>query len=349
MLPRPVPRCTAGPRGLYPGHTGADTPTVNRPALQCSPPWALLRAVGLALACLWPVGGVSAQPPAPAEMAEADPLERMRLKLKERLSAVPVAGSASPYDLRVGPTPAPAGGRVRAGGHASGASGARAPARAAAPEWAYEGAHGPDHWGGLCATGQRQSPVDLTGGLALELEPVVFQYRPVAFSVTDTGRTVQVDPAPGNALELQGRRWALQRITLHRPSEDSLDGRRFEMSVHLEHRDAEGQALVLSVLVGRGAAHPVLQTVFNHLPLEKGRANAARVPLDLDALLPHDRRYLMYMGSLSVPPCTEGVLRVVMRHPVSASAEQIALFARLFPMNARPLQPLSGRRILQSD
>jgi carbonic anhydrase len=304
-----------------------------------------LRAASLALACLFLPLALQAQ--AAADPPPADPLERMRIKLKERLSAVPVSESAGAYDLRVGPTPTPAGGRTRAGG-AGGAAG-RPAARPAPAPWAYDGEHGPDHWGGLCASGQRQSPVDLVGGLALELEPVVFHYQPVAFSVTDTGRTVQVDPAPGNALELQGRRWALHRITLHRPSEDSLDGRRFEMSVHLEHRDAEGQALVLSVLVGRGAAQPVLQTVFNHLPLERGRANAARVPLDLNALLPHDRRYLMYMGSLSVPPCTEDVLRVVMRHPVSASAEQIALFARLYPMNARPLQPLAGRRILQSD
>lgn len=324
---------------------------MNRLALHRSPPWALLRAVGLALACLWAGAGAgagtSAPPAAPGAAAEADPLERLRLKLEERLSAVPAAGSATPYDLRVGPTPAPAGSRAPAA--RGSASGGRTPARPAAVEWAYEGPRGPDHWGGLCATGERQSPVNLVGGLALELEPIVFQYQPVAFSVTDTGRTVQVDPAPGNVLELQGRRWTLHRITLHRPSEDSLDGRRFEMSVHLEHRDAEGQALVLSVLVGPGAAQPALQTVFNHLPLEQGRANAARVPLDLNALLPHDRRYLMYMGSLSTPPCTEGVLRVVMRHPVSASAEQIALFSRLYPMNARPLQPLAGRRILQSD
>lgn len=312
-------------------------------------PTALLRL--LVLAAAGAMAGVHAQAPEAAPAASGpvpatDPLELMRLRLKERLAAVPVPDADTPYDLRVGPTPAPAGARSR------GAAGGRAPARAAAAQsapWAYEGEHGPDHWGGLCATGQRQSPVDLVGGFALELEPLVFDYRAVAFSVTDTGRTVQVDVAPGNTLELQGRRWALQRMTLHRPSEDSLDGRRFEMSVHLEHRDAEGQLAVVSVLVGRGAAQPVLQSVFNHLPLERGRANAARVPLALEGLLPADRRYLVYMGSLSTPPCTEGVLRIVLRHPVSASAEQLALFARLYPMNARPLQPLAGRRILQSD
>jgi carbonic anhydrase len=320
----------------------------THPARQTHHARAVRRALGAATLMLAAAAALASGPVAPVApvrpAVQVDPLERTRLKLKERLAAVPVPEAGSPYDLRVGPAPAPTPGRARAA-----VTPARPAVRPAPAPWAYEGEHGPDHWGGLCATGQRQSPVDLSGGLGLELEPIVFHYRPAAFSVTDTGRTVQVDIAPGHTVELQGRHWMLQRMTMHRPSEDSLDGRRFEMSVHLEHRDAEGQLLVLAVLVGRGVAQPALQTVFNHLPLEKHRPNAARVPLDLEALLPHDRRYLMYMGSLSTPPCTEGVLRVVLRHPVSATPDQIALFARLYPMNARPLQPLAGRRILQSE
>jgi carbonic anhydrase len=121
------------------------------------------------------------------------------------------------------------------------------------------------------------------------------------------------------------------------------------MGLHLEHRDETGQLAVVVLLVGRGPAHPALQQVFNHLPLEVLHDRRARVPLDLGALLPQDRRYFSYMGSLTAPPCTEGVLRLVMREPVWASEEQIALFSRLYPMNARPLQAANGRRILQAD
>jgi carbonic anhydrase len=304
------------------------------------------------LAGLAPAWADTAEPAAaPAASADAsDPMERLRQRLQQRLQAAPPPEAGSPYDLRVGPTPAPASGRHRVAAAPTRASGARTAPDAA---WAYSGDHGPDHWAGLCASGTQQSPVDLVGGLSVELEPIRFDYQPSPFSVTDTGRTLQVDVAPGNAIEVQGRRYALQRMTLHRPSEDSLDGRRFEMSLHLEHRHADGKLAVLALLLGRGAeggtAQPALQTIFNHLPLQTGRANAARVPLDLPALLPPDQRYLMYLGSLSTPPCTEGVLRLVLRHPVAATAEQLALFERLYPMNARPLQPLAGRRILQSD
>jgi carbonic anhydrase len=105
----------------------------------------------------------------------------------------------------------------------------------------------------------------------------------------------------------------------------------------------------VELLIDRGPANPVVQTVWNNLPLEQGQEVPARVSLPLPALLPEDRRYFTYMGSLTTPPCTEGVRWVVMRQPVSLSAEQIELFARIYPLNARPVQQLAGRRILQSQ
>ncbi len=96
-------------------------------------------------------------------------------------------------------------------------------------------------------------------------------------------------------------------------------------------------------------AQPLLQTVWNHLPLEKNEENAARVPIDLNQLLPTDRRYYTYMGSLTTPPCSEGVLWLVMQQPVPLSAKQIDIFSRLYPMNARPIQRAAGRMIKQSD
>jgi carbonic anhydrase len=102
-------------------------------------------------------------------------------------------------------------------------------------------------------------------------------------------------------------------------------------------------------LFDKGAAQPMLQRVWNNLPLEKNEELAARLPLELNALLPADRRYFTYMGSLTTPPCSEGVQWIVMREPVTASIEQIDLFARMYPMNARPLQASAGRRIMQSQ
>jgi carbonic anhydrase len=223
------------------------------------------------------------------------------------------------------------------------------------PHWGYEGTAGPAAWGGmkpefnLCASGQRQSPIDIRGGLAVELDAVKFDYKPTAFGVIDNGHTVQVNMQPGNAIEVGGRRYELVQFHFHRPSEERIDGRQFEMSLHLVHKDSSGRLAVVGVLLGKGPAHPAVQTVWNNLPLERNEEAPARSQLDPAHLLPDDRRYYTYMGSLTTPPCSEGVLWVVMRTPVTVTAEQVELFARIYPMNARPAQPVAGRRIMQSQ
>lgn len=232
------------------------------------------------------------------------------------------------------------------------------PAKAAPPRrWGYAGDVGPEHWAELapenrlCAVGTRQSPIDIRDGLAVDLEPIAFDYRASAFSVLDDGRSIQVEVAPGSGLSVMGRRYELQGLHFHRPSEERVNGRQFDMVAHLMHQDAQGRQAVVAVLLTAGAddrPHPVIQTLWAHLPLEKGEAQPARVPLDLSGLLPAERGYYTYMGSLTTPPCSEGVLWMVMRQPVALAAQQIDVFARLYPMNARPLQAGSGRLIKES-
>ena len=291
---------------------------------------------------------------ATAPAVPADPLERLRQRLAERLGAAKAGPAASPNDLQV-PTRAPA---AAAGAQARGAAGSATGARKggeAHAAWAYEGAAGPQAWGALrpefslCAKGRRQSPIDIQGGLAVDLEPVQFDYRASRFAVVDNGHTVQVKPAPGSAIELGGRRFELQQFHFHRPAEERIDGRSFEMSLHLVHKDAQGRLAVVALLLDRGPPQPVVQQVWNNLPLELHQEAEARAALDLDALLPADRRYYTYMGSLTTPPCSEGVQWVVMRQPVTLAPEQIDLFARIYPMNARPVQAAAGRRIMQSN
>ena len=246
-------------------------------------------------------------------------------------------------------------GKAAARGAGAGEANANIAARAGLlpTAWDYAGASGPDAWGKLgydtCAKGQRQSPIDIRGGIAVDLEPIRFDYRPGAFSVIDDGHTVEVDVAPGSSITITGRRYELQQFHFHRPSEERVDGRQFDMSVHLVHRDAEGHVAVIAVLLDRGSAQPVVQAVWNNLPLEKHVAVQADTPLDPAQLLPDDRRYYTYMGSLTTPPCSEGVLWMVMQRPVQLSPEQLSIFARLYPMNARPVQQADGRLIKQSD
>lgn len=307
-------------------------------------------------------GGVRAAEPA-ASAVHVDPIETLRRRLAERLAGgATVLAAGSRGEVRV-VAHAPA-------GRARETPAAQPPARLArradkprveptpAPPpvpWSYRGAGGPQGWGelkpefALCKSGQRQSPIDIRGGLAVDLEPVKFNYQDSPFGVIDNGHTVQANVGAGNTIELLGRRFELLQLHFHRPSEERIDGRQFEMSMHMLHKDAQGRLAMVAVLFDRGPAQPVVQKVLNNLPLEKGQELAARVPLDPMELLPTDRRYYTYMGSLTTPPCSEGVQWVVMRQPVSLSPEQIELFERIHPENARPLQEASGRRILQSQ
>jgi carbonic anhydrase len=316
----------------------------------------------------------AAEPAAAARPAERTPpapvhtLEDLRDKLSQRIGSTKAVDRKSllvmqvskpaENDMTVSARPAPPNSRAangrpaRAGKPASHAD-ARGDAHAA--HWSYAGENGPQAWGTIkgdfstCATGQRQSPIDIREGIAVNLEPVRFDYRESSFSVIDNGHTVQVNLAPGNAIEVLGRRYELLQFHFHRPSEERIGGRQFDMVAHLVHKDPEGKLAVVAVLLERGSVQPIVQTVWNNLPLEKGEAQPARVMLDPSALLPPDRRYYTYMGSLTTPPCSEGVLWMVLQNPVSIAPEQIDIFSKLYPMNARPVQATAGRLIKQSN
>ncbi|KQU79430.1 carbonate dehydratase [Rhizobacter sp. Root16D2] len=228
-------------------------------------------------------------------------------------------------------------------------------AHGASPHWDYSGDGAPENWSKLkpefsaCSAGKRQSPIDIRDGISVQLDPVQFDYKPSSFKVLDNGHTVQVNVAPGNSIEVMGRRFELLQFHFHRPSEERINGRQFDMVAHLVHKDLEGKLAVVAVLLDRGNTQQVVQTVWNNLPLEKGDEVAARATLDLNALLPTERGYYTYMGSLTTPPCSEGVLWMVMKQPVGISSEQIGIFSRLYPMNARPIQSASGRLIKGSN
>jgi len=223
------------------------------------------------------------------------------------------------------------------------------------PHWDYSGSGGPTAWGQMkpefakCSSGTRQSPIDIRDGIKVVLDPVQFDYKPSGFRVIDNGHTIQVNVASGNSIDVMGRHYELVQFHFHRPSEERIDGRQFDMVAHLVHKDLEGRLAVVAVLLERGSAQAIVQSVWNNLPLEKGEELAARGTINLNDLLPAERSYFTYMGSLTTPPCSEGVLWMVMKQPVQISSEQIGIFARLYPMNARPIQSAAGRLIKESN
>ena len=221
--------------------------------------------------------------------------------------------------------------------------------------WSYEGDNGPANWGKInadwakCGTGNRQSPIDLRDGMKVDLEQIVFDYRPSGFNVVDNGHTVQVSVGLGNYMSVQNRTYELIQFHFHRPSEERINGKGTEMVVHLVHKDAEGTLAVVAVLLQRGAQNSMIQTVWNNLPLEKFDTLTPAVTLDVNEILPAKRDYFTFMGSLTTPPCSEGVLWLVMKEPMPASPAQMALFSRLYPLNARPTQASGGRVIKESN
>ena len=293
-----------------------------------------------------------------------DPMDMLREKLAQKLGANKVAKPDNANVLRV-VTNASAPATDEHGAVATlprparrKATGAEAPHTAAgehAAHWDYAGTGGPDSWGQMkpefakCSTGTRQSPIDIRDGIKVNLEAVQFDYKPSGFRVIDNGHTVQVNVGAGNSIEVMGRRYELVQFHFHRPSEERVEGRQFDMVAHLVHKDIDGRLAVVAVLLDRGSAQPLVQTIWNNLPLEKGEEVAARSTINLNDLLPAERNYFTYMGSLTTPPCSEGVLWMVMKQPVQLSAEQIAIFARLYPMNARPVQSAAGRLIKESN
>jgi carbonic anhydrase len=221
--------------------------------------------------------------------------------------------------------------------------------------WSYEGETGPLKWGKLnpgwakCDNGNRQSPIDIRDGIRVDLEPVVFEYAASGYSVVNNGHTVQVNIASGNRFTLTGRTYELQQFHFHRPAEEKVDGKSFAMVAHLVHKDEEGRLAVIAVLIEDGTQHPGIQAVWNNLPLEKNEPLVPVTTFDPSLMLPQKRDYYTYMGSLTTPPCSEGVLWIVMKEPIKASKQQLDIFARLYPMNARPVQAMAGRLIKESN
>ena len=248
------------------------------------------------------------------------------------------------------PQPGESPARSRAA-HGAGAAPA-ANAHAHEAHWDYEGENAPYRWGDIksenlaCKAGTRQSPIDIRNPVVSEVEPIRFFYEDVPLKVTNNGHTIQVDYAPGSFIMFGGARYELLQFHFHTPSEERINGRSFDMVVHLVHKSAQGRLAVVAVLLSAGREQALLQTIWNAMPGTRDRTRE-RLDVSINArqLLPAESPYYSYMGSLTTPPCTEGVQWLVIKTPVEMSREQIAHFTALYPMNARPLQALNDRLI----
>ncbi len=245
------------------------------------------------------------------------------------------------------------GAHAEAGGHASvlGPAGAHAAAPAhaapAAAHWDYM--HQRDWAGqsGTCGGGREQSPINLSSATPMaEVADLTPHYLTVMGRFVNNGHTLQFAPAGAATLDIGADAYTLAQFHLHSPAEHMLDRRSYPLELHFVHRSQAGQLAVVGVFIEEGAENAAIAALLARLPEANGEAAATELEVNLMALLPPDRAYFAYAGSLTTPPCSEGVRWNVMRTPITASADQIARLREALGASARHVQPINERTVL---
>ena len=231
----------------------------------------------------------------------------------------------------------------------------------AVAQWGYEGVEGPNHWAMLdpsymtCETGRQQSPINIVMPQHTEnQEDLTFHYQPSPLTVRNNGHTIQVNYQGESTLDLAGKSYKLQQFHFHDPSEHHIDGKPYPMEMHLVHQDDAGHILVVGVLMTFGNKNEPLSRVGDWLEAHtgdrlpsQGSEVATALTLNIQGLLPATTHHFSYHGSLTTPPCSQGVQWIVLKTPIEISKEQANHFITTIGPNTRPLQPLQGREIYE--
>lgn len=220
--------------------------------------------------------------------------------------------------------------------------------------WAYSGNEGPEYWGelspefSLCATGKNQSPINLTAMIEGDLPELKVSYKAGGNEVLNNGHTIQVNYAPGSTISVEGRSFELKQFHFHSPSENTIEGKYYPMEAHFVHADKDGNLAVIAVMYELGKHNDELEKAWAKMPMQEGQKATLEKTVDASALLPHDNDYYRFNGSLTTPPCSEGVNWFVMKFYDTASKEQIEKFVHtMHHANNRPVQPVNARVVIK--
>lgn len=223
----------------------------------------------------------------------------------------------------------------------------------ASTRWGYEGHLGPENWGALspdfepCEEGKEQSPINIPPSAPVNPPNIVFNYRPTRLHIINNSYTIQINCDKGSWIKVEDETYHLQQFHFHAKSEHTLAGQYGDMELHLVHQNERGVYAVIGAIIKRGADNPAYAPIFDNLPEEPGDLETIGwTTFNAVDLLPQERSYYRYNGSLTTPPCTEGVKWFMLTQPVTLSASQIAAYERLYNNNYRPVQPLNGRCFL---
>lgn len=231
-------------------------------------------------------------------------------------------------------------------------SGAIASGHGGGAHWGYQGDTGPAHWGDLapefhtCKTGKSQTPIDIVGAVDVDLPPINFNYVNTTLALVNNGHTIKANYGEGSSIAVDGKTYQLLQFHFHSLSENKVEGEYFPLEAHLVHQAADGSLAVVAVLFEEGDANPLLERLWGYTPVKVGSTTTvATASINVSDLLPESADYYSFTGSLTTPPCTEGVKWMVLQNPVSIAPAQIAKFRSFFNDHEtkRPIQPLNGR------
>jgi carbonic anhydrase len=230
-----------------------------------------------------------------------------------------------------------------------------APAPAGPAKWSYTGDDGPAHWGDLsadwagCKTGKQQSPIDVPKGVAKGkgLAPIVFAYSPLPIQIVNTGFTVQAMNTTPSSITIGADKYTLVQFHLHTPSEHTLEGKRFDGELHFVHKSDKGEVAVVAVLLKKGKENKTFKALLDNAPKEAAKEpKSAPGTFDLSPFTGAKTAYVTYPGSLTIPPCTEGLRWLVLTKTAEIGEAQIAKLQELtHGPTSRPIQPLEGRSV----
>ena len=223
-----------------------------------------------------------------------------------------------------------------------------------AAHWGYLGDEGPERWGeishefAICSSGKNQSPIDLANFIKADLPPLAIDYQVAGNEILNNGHTIQINNAPGSRFSVDGHSYELKQFHFHAPSENLIDGKSHPMEAHLVHADSSGKLAVIAVMFEEGKENPSIAQAWSKMPKQVSEKFALTPSVAAEGILPPKRRYYRFNGSLLTPPCSEGVLWLVMKDPVTVSKSQIEEFEHVMHHpNNRPVQPVNARALLR--
>ena len=219
--------------------------------------------------------------------------------------------------------------------------------KAHAVHWGYEGDNGPEHWGDafpVCGKGKKQSPLNIIGPFDKSKDTLSVDYKEGPLKMLNNGHTIQVNIEPGSTLTIGKESFDLLQFHFHRPSEEQVDGKNASMVAHFVHKSKDGKLAVIGVMLNEGKDSAAIKTLWANLPPKEGEEFLpSKVTFNPASMMPKEMAFYNYEGSLTTPPCTEGVQFYILKTAVDISKQQLAKFP--YKLNARPVQSLNGRKI----